>query len=98
MDDRLTEYAQLYTTPEPEILYRINRETNVTQVYPQMRPGGFILADNVLWGGKVLNPPEKWDKDTRGIAAFNEFVQQDKRVENIILPFRDGCMVIKKLG
>ena len=65
-------------------------------VLPRVRQGGFILADNVLWDGKVLGDPEKFDRDTRGIAEFNEFVQQDDNVENLMLPFRDGLMIIRK--
>lgn len=65
-------------------------------VLPRVRPGGFILADNVLWDGKVLDPPERWDKDTKGIAAFNQQVQRDERVENLLLPVRDGLMIIRK--
>lgn len=57
--------------------------------------GGFILADNVLWSGKVLE--DKPDKDTRAIMAFNQKVQQDKRVENVLLPVRDGIMVMRKI-
>lgn len=66
-------------------------------VLPLVRPGGFILADNVLWDGKVLGDPEKMDKDTRGIVEFNEFVKRDSRVENLLLPVRDGVMVIRKI-
>ena len=67
------------------------------QVFPHVRTGGFIVADNVLWDGKVLSDPGKMDKDTRGICTFNEFVQQDDRVENMILPLRDGLMLVRKL-
>jgi predicted O-methyltransferase YrrM len=56
---------------------------------------GFILADNVLRSGKVLD--EKPDKDTRAILAFNEKVHQDERVENVLLPVRDGIMVVRKV-
>ncbi len=66
-------------------------------VLPLLRPGGFIIADNVLWDGKVTRDPAKMDKDTRGIVEFNDFVHQDQRVENLILPVRDGLMVIRKL-
>jgi caffeoyl-CoA O-methyltransferase len=65
-------------------------------VLPRVRPGGFIIADNVLWDGKVLGDPERMDKDTRGIIEFNEFVHQDARVENMVLPIRDGLMIIRK--
>jgi caffeoyl-CoA O-methyltransferase len=57
--------------------------------------GGYILADNVLWSGKVLD--EKPDKDTRAIQEFNLKVQHDKRVENVLLPVRDGIMVMRKV-
>jgi len=57
--------------------------------------GGYILADNVLWSGKVLN--EKPDKDTRAIKEFNHKVHIDSRVENVLLPVRDGIMVIRKV-
>ena len=64
----------------------------------KMNPGGIILADNVLWDGKVLNDPEVMDRDTRAIHEFNQFVQQDPRVENLIIPLRDGLMVILGIG
>lgn len=57
--------------------------------------GGYILADNVLWSGKVLQ--SKPDKDTRAIQEFNEKVQNDPRVENILLPVRDGIMIARKV-
>ena len=66
-------------------------------VFPHVRKGGFIVADNVLWDGKVLGEAGKMDKDTRGICQFNEFVQNDDRVENMVLPLRDGLMIIRKL-
>lgn len=65
-------------------------------VLPRVRPGGFVIADNVLWDGKVTGDPAKMDKDTRGIIEFNEFVHKDERVENLILPVRDGLMIIRK--
>lgn len=57
--------------------------------------GGYILADNVLWSGKILD--EKPDKDTRAIQEFNQKVQHDARVENVLLPVRDGIMVMRKI-
>lgn len=65
-------------------------------VIDRVRPGGFILADNVLWSGKVLNKNQ--DPDTRSIIAFNEKIQHDSRVENVLLPIRDGIMIIRKLS
>ena len=66
-------------------------------VFDKIRPGGYILADNVLWSGKVLldNPPK--DAQTQSIIAFNRMVASDPRVENTILPIRDGINVIYKL-
>jgi predicted O-methyltransferase YrrM len=66
-------------------------------VLPKVVRGGFILADNVLWGGKVIEEPGSGDHFTGGILAFNEQVRQDKRVEQVILPVRDGIMLIRKL-
>jgi len=65
-------------------------------VIGKLRPGGFIIADNVLWSGKVLD--EKPDKDTRAIVEFNRKVQADQRVENVLLPLRDGIFVIRKVS
>lgn len=65
-------------------------------VMPRLRQGGFILVDNVLWDGKVTADPAGMDHDTLGIHRFNEFVQSDDRVENLLLPLRDGLMIIRK--
>lgn len=61
--------------------------------FPLVRPGGLIVADNVLWSGRVLDPQ---DEDSRAIVAFNEKVQADPRVENALLTVRDGLMVAWK--
>ncbi len=65
-------------------------------VLPKVRTGGFIIADNVLWYGKVFNPDALEDKETRGIAEFNEYIRNDKRIEHLLLPIRDGLMMIRK--
>lgn len=65
-------------------------------VIDHVSEGGIILADNVLWSGKVLQ--EKPDKDTRAIIAFNRKIQDDRRVENILLPIRDGILMIRKVS
>jgi predicted O-methyltransferase YrrM len=66
-------------------------------VIDKVRSGGFILVDNVLWGGKVLaNEVEHIDKDTRAILAFNKKVNDDARVANVLLPIRDGIMMLRK--
>ncbi|MBU1012835.1 MAG: O-methyltransferase [Bacteroidetes bacterium] len=66
-------------------------------VFDKLNPGAFILADNTLWSGKVIEEASPADKDTVGLLAFNDFVQQDARVENLLLPFRDGIMMVRKL-
>ena len=61
-----------------------------------LRPGGFILADNTLWDGHVLEKPRPSDRQTAGIEAFNDHVASDGRVEKVILPLRDGLTLIRK--
>lgn len=65
-------------------------------VFPKVRAGGLILADNTLWDGKVLEEPLPSDKQTIGILAFNEKIKNDPRVEKVILPLRDGLTMIWK--
>ena len=65
-------------------------------VIDKVNLNGFILADNVLWSGKVLD--EKPDKDTRAIKTFNSKINEDPRVENVLLPIRDGIMLIRKVS
>lgn len=64
-------------------------------ILPKLRTGGIILADNILWSGKILD--EKMDKTSVILDAFNKQVVDDPRVENVILPLRDGINVIRKL-
>lgn len=66
-------------------------------VFDMLKPGGYILADNVLWDGKVCLDPLPQDRQTQGIARFNEIVRNDARVESVILPVRDGLNIIRKL-
>lgn len=63
-------------------------------VFDKVRPGGFILADNVLWSGKALDPGD--DENAKALAEFNEMVLADDRIENVLLPIRDGLMLIRK--
>lgn len=65
-------------------------------VFDMIRPGGLILGDNVIWDGKVCQDPMPQDKQTVGIARFNDMVSADPRVESVILPMRDGLNVIRK--
>lgn len=70
-------------------------------VLPQMRPGSFILADNTLWGGKVLHHTRlgsKPDAQTRGILRFNDFVAHHPRLETAIIPVRDGLTILRVLS
>ena len=65
-------------------------------VFEKLKKGGYIIADNVLWDGKVIDERSKQDEQTKAMVDFNTFVKQDKRVENVIFPIRDGIMVIRK--
>lgn len=65
-------------------------------VFDKVKPGGFILADNILWSGKVLHEIEKGDYFTQGIVEFNNYLKNDSRVEKTVLPLRDGTMLIRK--
>lgn len=63
-------------------------------VFDKVRPGGFIVADNVLWSGKVLDADK--DEDTQALHDFNQMVLADERVSNVLLPVRDGLMIMCK--
>jgi len=65
-------------------------------VFDKLRTGGIIIADNTLWSGKVLETPAPDDEQTKGIIAFNEMIKNEKRVEKVILPLRDGMTIIRK--
>ena len=67
-------------------------------IFDMVRPGGLILADNVLWDGKVCEDPMPQDKQTLGIARFNDMVSADPRVESVILPLRDGLNLIRRIS
>ena len=64
-------------------------------VIDKVRPGGFILADNVLWGGQVIEE-ETTDPQARGIIDFNSMLKNETNIENVIIPLRDGLMLIRK--
>ena len=68
--------------------------TRVLGFVPMLRPGGLLVIDNVLWSGAVLDPETP---DAKGIAAVNDKAQSDPRVENVLLPVRDGVMLVRKL-
>lgn len=67
-------------------------------VFNNIPVGGFIVADNVLWDGKVVDPKSADEEQTRGILEFNHLVQNDSRVKNVILPVRDGIMLVQKVA
>lgn len=75
---------------------KINYPTYYDLVIEKVNVGGFILADNVIWEGKVLNANAK-ERDTQAIITFNDKVQNDPRVENVLLPIRDGLMMVRKI-
>jgi len=64
---------------------------------PKLPHGAFILADNTLWDGKVISPPHKMDAQTQALIAFNTALKEDKRVEKVILPIRDGLTLVYKI-
>lgn len=65
-------------------------------IFPKVRSGGLILADNTLWDGKVTETPHPSDKQTLGILHFNDKIKSDPRIEKVILPLRDGLTMIWK--
>lgn len=65
-------------------------------IFDKLRPGGIVLADNVLWSGKVVDEVKSVDQDTAAVLAFNQKIQDDPRIENVLLPIRDGIMLIRK--
>jgi len=64
--------------------------------FPKVPVGGFIVADNVLWSGKVLLPEAEQDASTRALHQFNQKIRADARVSHVLLPIRDGLMVVRK--
>jgi len=66
-------------------------------VFDKVKKGGFIIADNILWYGKVNKEVSKTDLHTKELIKFNKMVNDDPRVENVIFPIRDGLMVVRKL-
>lgn len=89
------------STTEPYDLIYIDANKREYIAYYQsamelLKPGGYIIADNVLWDGKVYEEEPPRDAQTRGIMAFNDLVAGDPRVENFILPIRDGLNIIRK--
>ncbi len=84
---------------QPDIVFIDADKRSYAQYYDMVidmvKKGGFIIVDNVLWSGKIVGDHN--DKDTLNMRAFNDKIQEDKRVENVLFPVRDGLMVIRKL-
>ena len=68
------------------------------QVLPLMASGGLILADNVLWSGKVVTQTPTGDVETRALQEFNNEIRKDPRVQSVLLPLRDGLMCVRVIG
>lgn len=77
---------------------KINYSTYFDLVFEKINTGGNIIVDNVLWSGKVIQNIKPDDMETKAIVAFNKKIQEDKRVQKVILPVRDGLMMIRKLN
>jgi len=76
---------------------KINYTNYFDLVFDKVNKGGYILADNVLWSGKIIAPLSEMDKDTLALHQFNERIAHDNRLEKVLLPVRDGVMVMRKV-
>jgi predicted O-methyltransferase YrrM len=65
-------------------------------VFDKVKPGGYIIADNVLWSGKVLEDYDSLDRETKILMDYNKMIHEDERVQEILLPIRDGLMIARK--
>ena len=74
-----------------------NYATYYDLILDKVNIGGYIIADNVLWSGKVINSGSKMDNDTKAIDSFNKKVSNDNRVEKMLLPIRDGLMIARRI-
>jgi len=96
LGDALTTLQHLEATPFDMAVVdadKVRYPDYYEAIIPRLRPGGLFVADNTLWSGDVLAPKSE---DARGIAAFNDRVQNDERVENVLLTVRDGVMLARK--
>ena len=75
---------------------KINYINYYNLLIDNLKSGAYIIADNVLWSGKVVEPVSVKDKDTQLLLDFNKLIQDDERVENLLLPIRDGLMILRK--
>lgn len=77
---------------------KINYSVYYDLIFDQVPVGGYLIADNVLWSGKVTEDEHQFDKDTRALHVYNEKIALDPRVKHILLPLRDGLMVAQKIA
>lgn len=77
---------------------KLNYELYYDLVFDKLATGGYLLADNVLYDGEVVLPEEQQSKNAKAIIGFNKKVQADKRVEHLLLPLRDGVMIVRKVA
>lgn len=93
------EYVATIKTPIDLIFIDADKKNYLTYyhlIIDKLASGGIVIADNVLWSGKTTMPESTMDKETLALHQFNQFIKQDVRVENMLLPIRDGLMVIRK--
>uniref|UniRef100_UPI0039A6F8D3 O-methyltransferase n=1 Tax=Ornithobacterium rhinotracheale TaxID=28251 RepID=UPI0039A6F8D3 len=98
--DAMDFLAQNFAAPWDLVFLDANKRKYreyVEKLLPQMKSGGIILADNVLWKNKVMHPIDLNDKMTQSLHDFNIFVKNDKRLETVMLPIRDGLTLIRKI-
>ncbi len=97
--DAITEAPRLGITFDMAFIDGDKRTYQETyeMVLPILKQGGFILADNTLWDGHVVDHSYDRDPQTKGIETFNDYIAKDARVERVILPLRDGLTLIRKL-
>ena len=97
--DAITEAPKLGITFDMAFIDGDKRTYRKTyeMVLSVLRKGGFLLADNTLWDGHVVDPDYYHDPQTNGIESFNDFLVQDTRVEQVMIPLRDGLTLVRKL-
>lgn len=90
------------TVPHWDLIWLDAEKSQYSEYYnlliDKVRPGGIIMADNVLWSGKIIDQKSlEKDEDTKLLDAFNKQVYDDSRVESLLMPIRDGIMILRKL-
>ena len=95
INDEMEDFTRPWIEGSPVADKRTYREC-YEMVLSILRPGGFILADNTLWDGHVVDHAYDHDRQTQGIETFNDYIAADDRVEQVILPLRDGLTLIRK--